>query len=228
VLPQRADHFPIEEVHTAGSGPVDLRLEPGTRVRVTGALSADPARGGRAELHPVYRVDVLQDFARRPAGAELTGAWQADDGGTYFIRQAGNELWWLGMSRDLGAEFFTVFRGTIGPDGIDGDWSDVSGTRGRSHGTLSLACEPAGPLALALTATARTGGTGASNLAETVRRAVVAPDLNTASRRTVRRGDTAHRRPADLRTIWRRVGRAAMLLGVIRHTIRPTCPPSSR
>ncbi|MFI7027528.1 hypothetical protein ACIBK1_02340 [Microbispora rosea] len=161
-----ADHFPIEDpfhpAHTTEGRPVDLRLEPGTRVRVIGALNADLARPGRAELHPVYRVDVLQDFARRPAGAELTGAWQADDGGTYFIRQIGNELWWLGMSRDLGAEFLTVFRGTIGPDGINGDWADVSGTRDLSHGTLGLAYGPAGSMTVELVATARTGGTGAS------------------------------------------------------------------
>jgi hypothetical protein len=28
----------------------------------------------------------------------LTGTWIANDGGTYYIRQTGNELWWAGFS----------------------------------------------------------------------------------------------------------------------------------
>ncbi|WCK53301.1 hypothetical protein PP175_18140 [Aneurinibacillus sp. Ricciae_BoGa-3] len=28
----------------------------------------------------------------------LTGIWRADDGGIYYIRQAGDEIWWAALS----------------------------------------------------------------------------------------------------------------------------------
>ncbi|MGH9964133.1 MAG: hypothetical protein ACRD5E_04820 [Nitrososphaeraceae archaeon] len=33
----------------------------------------------------------LEDF-------NLTGTWQADEGGTYYLRNIANRLWWLGIS----------------------------------------------------------------------------------------------------------------------------------
>ena len=33
--------------------------------------------------------------------ASLTGTWVANDGGTYFLRQIGDTLWWLGLSGGL-------------------------------------------------------------------------------------------------------------------------------
>jgi len=57
------------------------------------------------EIHPIYSIDVINspfrpedfDVAARP---NLTGAWGGTDGSTYYVRQIGNTIWWLGMMRD--------------------------------------------------------------------------------------------------------------------------------
>lgn len=80
------------------------------------------------------------------------GAWSANDGGTYYVRQIGNQFFWLGMSRDDGRSFTNVFHGTRQGDVITGAWADV---RGASHG--------GGTLTLRITGTAsmqKTGMTG--------------------------------------------------------------------
>lgn len=109
----------------------DLQLKAGSRVRVTGPLVLDCGHGisspcyettndpsnsdtENLEIHPVYSVDVLQDFtAPRSNGIDLTGSWAASDVGTYYIRQIGNTVWWLGLSSDQGLTFANVFRGTV-------------------------------------------------------------------------------------------------------------------
>lgn len=137
-----------------------------TIVRVTGVLSIDcghstvteglspcyddiengfvqfpGANVNNVEIHPVYAVDVAQDWTRRSssnlsgANADLTGVWAASDVGTYYVRQVGDEVWWLGLSRDQGRTFANIFHGSAvsrGGDGeglarpiIVGDWANV-------------------------------------------------------------------------------------------------------
>ena len=102
----------------------------GTYVRVTGALvldcghlpehgypcfdgndgnpddeSSDVSTHQNQEIHPVYSIDVInspfrpEDIAL-PARKNLTGAWGGSDGSTYYVRQIGNTIWWLGQMRD--------------------------------------------------------------------------------------------------------------------------------
>jgi len=70
-------------------------------------------------------------------GQSLTGTWKCNDGGTYFIRQDGNELWWFGRSPN-GASFTNVFHGTIRRDVIEGTWADVPPGSARHSGELIL------------------------------------------------------------------------------------------
>jgi hypothetical protein len=112
-----------------------IALAKGDYVRVTGVAARDDGHHHwygtvihtASEIHPVYAIDVVQDFRRRPpiAGVNLTGAWGADDIGTYYLRQIGNTLWWLGLSRDQGRTFANVFHGTVTGEVIQGDWIDV-------------------------------------------------------------------------------------------------------
>src|SRR5262249_3513102 len=57
------------------------------------------------EIHPIYSIDVI-NFPFRPedilvdARKNLTGAWGGSDGSTYYVRQIGNTIWWLGQMRD--------------------------------------------------------------------------------------------------------------------------------
>lgn len=119
-------------------------LTPGAVARVTGVIADDAGHEDEVapEIHPVYAIDVVQDFGvRRPDGnVNLTGVWHANDSGTYYLHQTGNTLWWLGMSRDQGRTFANVFYGTIVGNVIEGDWVDVPiGAGGaRSGGSLTL------------------------------------------------------------------------------------------
>ena len=71
----------------------------------------------------------------------LTGTWKANDGGTYYIRNIGNDVWWLGISsNDDGKTFSNVLKGQIHINNktITADWSDIpKGTNGY-YGKLNL------------------------------------------------------------------------------------------
>lgn len=75
----------------------------------------------------------------------LTGTWRCDDGGRYYIRQIGNQVWWTGLSDNGGGQTFTnVFHGTLRYDPISratdiyGSWADVPRGRILQSGTLRL------------------------------------------------------------------------------------------
>lgn len=103
----------------------------------------------------------------------LTGAWQCNDGGAYFIRQftdlAFLRVVWLGLSqRGLGDHFTNVFSGlmvppTFLPRGISptisGNWADVPRGATKSSGRLEIRVEDNGRR---LRAIQRTGGFGGS------------------------------------------------------------------
>ena len=108
-----------------------LQMKAGSRVRVTGPLVLDCGHGlfspcyettndhsnpdsENLEIHPVYSVDLLQDFTvPRSSNVDLTGSWAASDVGTYYVCQIGNTVWWLGLTSDQGLTFTNVFRGTL-------------------------------------------------------------------------------------------------------------------
>ena len=70
-------------------------------------------------------------------GPDLSGVWQGNDGGTYRVSQVGNEVFWVGTSRDGGRSFINVYHGTRDGSDIHGAWADVGG-RAHSGGTLAL------------------------------------------------------------------------------------------
>ena len=49
-------------------------------------------------------------YALCEAPKTMTGTWKANDGGTYYVREAGTTVWWLGEGKNGG--FTNVFRGT--------------------------------------------------------------------------------------------------------------------
>lgn len=75
--------------------------------------------------------------AQCAAPPSADGAWSANDGGTYYVRQLGDQFFWLGMSRDNGRSFTNVFHGTRQGDVITGVWADVRGAS-RGGGSLTL------------------------------------------------------------------------------------------
>jgi hypothetical protein len=71
------------------------------------------------------------------APPSLDGLWRANDGGTYQVRIAGTDVWWIGMSRDNGRTWTNVFKGSLNGGIITGQWADVGG-RNHGSGTLTL------------------------------------------------------------------------------------------
>jgi hypothetical protein len=123
----------------------------GDRVRITGILGLDCGHGlehdcdedtagtQNQEIHPIYAIDFVQNFTIRKSTALLTGAWAANDAGTYYVRQIGNTVWWLGLSVDEGLSFANVFHGTLQGNQVSGSWADVplGQTSGLGHITVT-------------------------------------------------------------------------------------------
>jgi hypothetical protein len=87
---------------------------------------------------------------------DLTGRWSANDGGTYYIRQVGNDLWWYGESGDGGRSWTNVLHASLQGNRVVGRWADVP------HGTIHSAGEMDIQVVSAdrLVATRSTGGFG--------------------------------------------------------------------
>lgn len=71
-----------------------------------------------------------------PLALDLTGVWKGNDGGTYYIRQSGDQIWWFGQ----GSNFGNVFRGQLasGNSQITGQWADVPIGQALGSGSISL------------------------------------------------------------------------------------------
>jgi hypothetical protein len=108
----------------------ELLLASGQLVRVSGVVADDHGHEGEnaPEIHPVYAIDIVQDFSLPRRYPVLSGAWHASDNGTYYLRQLGDTVWWLGLSRDQGRTYANVFRGEIREGGFVGNWIDVPTT----------------------------------------------------------------------------------------------------
>lgn len=64
----------------------------------------------------------------------LTGTWRADNGGTYLIRQTGNNVSW----RASGGNWRNSFKGLIVGDRIAGSWQDTASSPTQNSGELVL------------------------------------------------------------------------------------------
>jgi hypothetical protein len=73
---------------------------------------------------------------------DLTGLWQADDGGVYVVRQIEDTVWWLGLSNAgafyPGLAFCNVFSGKMVEQLVYGQWSDVPRGATANHGDMTL------------------------------------------------------------------------------------------
>ncbi len=73
-------------------------------------------------------------YALCAAPKTMDGTWKANDGGTYYVRQVGNQVWWFGESKKNG--FSNVFRGNRSGNTVTGMWADIKG--GTGSGTLTF------------------------------------------------------------------------------------------
>jgi len=81
---------------------------------------------------------ILADASPAAQARKLTGVWNCDDGGVYFIRQVGNQIWWYGQSGDGGDTWSNVFQGTIRGNTIIGSWADVPKGSIKGYGEMTL------------------------------------------------------------------------------------------
>jgi hypothetical protein len=68
----------------------------------------------------------------------LTGIWNCDDGGKYYIRQFGATIWWYGEHDPNTPDWSNVMPGTISGNTINADWTDVPKGSIMQYGNLKL------------------------------------------------------------------------------------------
>jgi hypothetical protein len=68
----------------------------------------------------------------------LTGIWKGSDQGTYYVRQVGDNIMWIGMSANDGRAWTNAFAGKMAGDTISGTWVDVPRGGFGGSGTLTL------------------------------------------------------------------------------------------
>jgi hypothetical protein len=67
---------------------------------------------------------TLSAFAQASA-QDLSGVWKGNDGGSYYIRQVGNEIWWFGENNPTSPSFSNVAHGKLAGTTIELSWGDV-------------------------------------------------------------------------------------------------------
>jgi len=71
-------------------------------------------------------------------GISLTGTWTAGNLGVFFIRQIGNEVWWLGEDDPLQPSWCNVGHGTVTDRTLTVEWTDIPKGTSRSRGTVVI------------------------------------------------------------------------------------------
>jgi hypothetical protein len=102
-------------------------------------------------------VLMLAGFGQ--AVADLSGVWNGNDGGTYYLNQVGERLFWYGESGARNPNWSNVFVGRVNADRVRGEWADVPKGRARNEGRLVLRVEAGGAVLVAID---KSGGFGGS------------------------------------------------------------------
>ncbi len=93
-----------------------------------------------------------------PALMDLTGVWNCDDGGIYYVRQLGTTVWWYGELDPNAPNWSNVMRGSMSGNKITAEWTDVPKGSVMQHGNLILQIASNNKFA----AISKTGGFGGS------------------------------------------------------------------
>lgn len=104
------------------------------KIKPTVDLTQQPPR---RVIERVY-IPVQTEQRQTKQAQNLTGVWKCNDGGLYFIRQVGNQVWWYGESGDGGVGWSNVFQGYITGNKIIGKWADVPKGTARNYGEMTL------------------------------------------------------------------------------------------
>lgn len=86
------------------------------------------------ETPVVFKQVLVVPFSAQ----NLTGKWKGNDGGSYFLRQIDNELWWYGQSKDGGKTWSNVFYGSIKGNYVTGKWADMPHGLAQNSGMMTI------------------------------------------------------------------------------------------
>ena len=100
---------------------------------IVGSSPSAPSPGADASPTTATELSAIGCATDDPEDVgELTGAWDADDGGVYYIRQVGDCVWWFGTdlvdinSGQTGQRGFSnVAAGHMNGREIEMEWADV-------------------------------------------------------------------------------------------------------
>ena len=113
---------------------------------------------------PPIDTDIITQPSVSLCASDITGKWNGNDGGFYYIRQIGNDIWWFGTNVfTAGPEFNTfsnVLHGTRNGLTIDAKWQDVPLGDTKSKGDISLTIAPTGEK---ITKNSASGGFGGNS-----------------------------------------------------------------
>jgi YVTN family beta-propeller protein len=152
---------------TVGSNPKAIAFnKAGTRIYVANegndtvsVLMSSPSIPVSTPSIPVSTPSMPVSTPSTSQTVDLTGVWSCDDGGTYYIRQSGDSIWWFGEPSTNPSRWSNVANGTIRGSIINLVWSDVPKGCTLNNGILVLSILSKDKL----TATDKTGGFGGSN-----------------------------------------------------------------
>ncbi len=71
------------------------------------------------------------------SAADLSGKWNCDDSGQYYLRQIGNTLYWYGERSAANPAWSNIFQGNIDGERVNGNWVDVPKGQAFSRGCPS-------------------------------------------------------------------------------------------
>ncbi len=72
------------------------------------------------------------------AFADLTGVWKCNDGGSYYVRQVGSEVFWYGEKSATSPQWSNVAYGRYANGKISVRWADVPKGAAMGQGQLVL------------------------------------------------------------------------------------------
>ena len=104
-------------------------------------------------------LGLLVSVAGIASAADLSGKWNCDDSGQYYLRQIGNTLYWYGERSAANPAWSNIFQGNIQGERVNGNWVDVPKGQASSRGVLQMQIKDNGNV---LEATHKTGGFGGS------------------------------------------------------------------
>ena len=73
----------------------------------------------------IFLIACLMSTPVLASVTDLTGVWKSGIGGTYYIQQIGDTIWWYGEAKDTNPSWSTVATGTIDGSTINLNWADV-------------------------------------------------------------------------------------------------------